>query len=76
MSLTTDAYLTADLGVARLFLPLPCFVEIAHEIISMAILLLSTDSFKKNCCQLQANVCAPSTGYCKFGNFREGGQVN
>ena len=30
------------------------FAEIDHEIISMAILLPSTDSFKKGCCQLQA----------------------
>ena len=32
------------------------FVKIAHEIISMVILLLSADSFKKGCCQLQAKV--------------------
>ena len=37
--------LTADPGVAS-------FVEIDHEIISMVILLLSADSFKKGCCQL------------------------
>ena len=30
------------------------FVEIDHEIISIVILLFSTDSFKKGCCQLQA----------------------
>ena len=39
------------------------FVEIDHEIISMVILLPSAESFKKGCCQLQAKVCARSTGY-------------
>ena len=38
------------------------FVEIDHEIISTVILLPSTGSFKKGCCQLQAKVCARSTG--------------
>ena len=38
------------------------FVEIDHEIISTVILLHSTESFKKGCCQLQAKVCALSTG--------------
>ena len=38
------------------------FVEIDHEIISMDILLPSAESFKKGCCQLQAKVCASSTG--------------
>ena len=38
------------------------FVEIDHEIISMVILLPSAESFKKGCWQLQAKVCAPSTG--------------
>ena len=38
------------------------FVEIYHEIISTVILLPSTESFKKGCCQLQAKVCARSTG--------------
>ena len=33
-----------------------------HEIISMVILLPSAESFKKGCCQLQAKVCARSTG--------------
>ena len=37
------------------------FVEIDHEIISMVILLPSTESFKKGC-QLQAKVCAQSAG--------------
>ena len=38
------------------------FVEFDHEIISTVILLPSTDSFKKGCCQLQAKVCAQITG--------------
>ena len=38
------------------------FVEFDHEIISTVILLLSAESFKKGCCQLQAKVCARSTG--------------
>ena len=37
-------------------------VEIDHEIISTVILLRSTDSFKKDYCQLQAKVCVQSTG--------------
>ena len=59
MCLTTDAYLTADPGVAS---SIPArshtFVEIDHEIISTVIL---AESFKKGCCQLQAKVCARST---------------
>ena len=42
--------------------PVSYFVEIDREIISMVILLPSTESFKKGCCQLQAKVCARSTG--------------
>ena len=38
------------------------FVEIDHEIISTVILLPSAELFKKGCCQLQAKVCAQSTG--------------
>ena len=38
------------------------FVQIDHEIIPRIILLPSTESFKKGCCQLQAKVCARSTG--------------
>ena len=61
--LATDASLTADPGVASL---IPArdhtFVEIDHEIISTVILLPSSESFKKGCCQLQAKVCARSTG--------------
>ena len=61
--LATDACLTADPGVTS---SIPAryhtFVEIDHEIISTLILLPSTDSFKKGCCQLQAEVCARITG--------------
>ena len=61
--MTTYACLTADPGVAS---SIPAqshtFMEIVHEIISMVILLPSADSFKKGCCQLQAIVCARSTG--------------
>ena len=62
--LATDACLTADPGVGSLIPVLyHTFVEIDHEIISMVILLPSTDSFKKGCCcQLQAKVCAQITG--------------
>ena len=38
-------------------------VEIDHEIMSTVILLPSAESFRKGCCQLQAKVCAQSTGY-------------
>ena len=37
-------------------------MEIDHEIISTVILLPLAESFKKCCCQLQAKVCARSTG--------------
>ena len=61
--LATDASLTATPGVAS---SIPAwshtFVEIDHEIISTVILLPSAESFKKGCCQLQAKVCARSTG--------------
>ena len=61
--LATDASLSADPGVTSL---IPAwshtFVEIDNEIISMVILLLSAESFKKGCCQLQAKVCARSSG--------------
>ena len=61
--LATDVSLTADPGVACLFPAQPhTIVEIDHEIIFMAILLPSAESFKKGCCQLQAKVCARSTG--------------
>ena len=55
--LITDACLTEIPGVAS---SIPArshtFVEINH-------LLPSADSFKKSCCQLQAQVCARITGY-------------
>ena len=61
--LTTDVCLTADLGVTSLT---PAwshtFKENDHEIISTVILLPSAESFEKGCCQLQAKVCAQSTG--------------
>ena len=61
--LATYVSLTADPGVA---ISIPArshtFVEIDHEIISTVILLPSAESFKKGCCQLQAKVCARSTG--------------
>ena len=61
--LATDVSLTADPGVASLILARShAFVETDHETISMVILLPSAESFKKGCCQLQAKVCARSTG--------------
>ena len=61
--LATDASLTADPGGASL---VPArshtFVEIDYKIISTVILLPSAESFKKDCFQLQAKVCARSTG--------------
>ena len=61
--LATDACLTADPGVLSL-IPAQShtFVEIDREIISTFILLPSAESFKKGRCQLQAKVCAGSTG--------------
>ena len=53
----------ADPGVASSILAWSLtFVEIDHEIISTVLLLPSAESFKKGCCQLQAKVCARSTG--------------
>ena len=61
--LATDTSLTADPGLASL---IPArsnaFLEIDYEIISVVILLSSAESFKKDSCQLQAKVCARSTG--------------
>ena len=61
--LAKDANLTADPGVAS---SIPArshtFLENDYEIISTVILLSSAESFKKDCCQLQAKVCARSTG--------------
>ena len=63
MCLATDASLTADPGVTSSTLAWShTFVEIDHSIISMVILLLSAESFKKGCCQLQVKVCTQSTG--------------
>ena len=61
--LATDASLTSDHRVASLILAQSnTFVEIDHEIISTVILLPSAESFKEGCCQLQAKLCARSTG--------------
>ena len=61
--LATDASLTADPGMVSLITAMShTFIEIDYEIISTVILLPSTESFKKGCCQLQAKVCAQSTG--------------
>ena len=56
--LATDAPGVASSIMARFH----TFVEIDHEIISMVSLLPFAESFKKDCCQLQAKVCARSTG--------------
>ena len=63
MCLATDESLPADLGVvSSIPAQFHSFIEIDHEIISMVISLSSAESFKKGCCQLQAKVCARSTG--------------
>ena len=63
MCLATDGSLTADLGVENLIRARSHpFMEIYYEILPMVILLPSAESFKKDCCQLQAKVCAQSTG--------------
>ena len=61
--LATDVSLTADPWVAS-SIQTRCytFVEIDYEIISKVILLPSAESFKKDCCRVQAKVCARSTG--------------
>ena len=63
MCLATYVSLTADPGVAS---AIPAwsdtFMEIDNEIISMAILLPSAESFKKVCCQVQAKLFVQSTG--------------
>ena len=55
--------LTADPGIAS---SIPArshtFLEIDYEIISTVIFLPFAESFKKDCFQLQAKVCAQSTG--------------
>ena len=69
--LATDACLTADPGVASSILARShTFMEIDHEIIYIVILLASIESFKKGCCQLQAEVCAGSTGLAQEKVFR------
>ena len=76
LNLATDASLTADPGVAS---SIPArshtFVEIDCEIISTVILLPSAESFKKGCCQLQAKVCARSTGYEGCSNMNASGFI-
>ena len=63
MCLATDACLTADPWVVSWIRAWSnTSMEIDHEIISMVILLPSTDSFKKGCCHLQAKVCAQING--------------
>ena len=63
MCLATDASLTADPGVTSSILAgSHTFVEIDYEIFTMVILFPSAESFKKGCCQVQAKVCAQSTG--------------
>ena len=57
MSLTTDPGVASSIPARS-----NTFVEIDYEIISTVILLSSADSFKKDCCQVQAKVCARSTG--------------
>ena len=63
MCLATDVSLTADPEVDS---SIPArshtFVEIDHEINSTVIILPSGESLKEGCCQLQAKVCACSTG--------------
>ena len=61
--LATDVSLNADPGVANSTPAWPhTFMEIDHEIIFTVVLLPSAESSKKGCCQLQAKVCARSTG--------------
>ena len=63
MCLATDGSLIADAGSrVRLWPRNHTFMENNHETISTVILLPSSESFKKGCCQLQAKVCARSTG--------------
>ena len=50
--------------ILKYFCPLRShtFLEIDHKRISTVIFLLSADSFKKGCCQLQVKVFAQITG--------------
>ena len=72
--LATDASLTADPGVTSL---IPArshtFLEIDYEIISMVILVPSTESFKKNCCQLQVKYVHLVLVNCLFKLAQEKG---
>ena len=58
MCLATDGILTISIPAWS-----HTFVEIDHEIISTVILLPAAEPLQKDCCQLQAKVCARSTGY-------------
>ena len=65
--LATDASLTADAGVASSILARShTLVEIDYEIISPVSLLPSTESFKKDCCQLQAKYVHEVLVNCLF----------
>ena len=61
--LATDASLTADPGVVS---SIPAqshtLLEINYKIISTVILIPSAESFKKDCCKLEAKICARTTG--------------
>ena len=61
--LATDPSLTVDPGVASSNpVRSNAVVVIDHEIFSTVILLPSAESFNKGCYQLEAKVCARSTG--------------
>ena len=61
--LVADASLTADPGVASsIMVRSHTFLGVDYEKISTVILLPSAESLKKNCCHLQAKVCARRTG--------------
>ena len=76
--LATDASLTEDPGVASSMLALShTFVKIDHEIISTVILLPSSESFKKGCCQLQPSMCTKYwLAACSSLPRKKFGQVN
>ena len=60
--LATDAYLVVNPGVWSYILAQShTVVEIDHEMISTTILHTSAESFKKDCFQVQAKICALST---------------
>ena len=70
--LATDTCLTADPRVASLILTQSnTFVEFDHEIISTVILLPSSDSFKKSCCQLHAKYVFELLVNCLFKPAKE-----